>query len=316
MLISTIIPTINRPTLERTVRSALNQDLDPEIHEILIYNNNRQPLPDVDWLNSSKVKVINSHSNMIDALNKGAELASGTYINFLDDDDYLLPGALKALLDKAKSTDCDWVYGAYNLVDDDGNFISVVQPQIRGNILALLVGGENLHFAASLIRRDAYLKAGGMDPQVLIWGDLDLECQIALLGDFDGISSVIAVVRLSGGAGSLFDYSGLTQDYRRIREKVFNTHDALARIQDSVQGNVFLRGRACRAYLFSAVLNFLAGHIIVASGRVISLLRLAGLQPALPDFWRGLFFRTYWHAVEKKKQEEHFAKYQQSKNNE
>ncbi|MCE7985809.1 MAG: glycosyltransferase [Caldilinea sp. CFX5] len=312
MLCTTIIPTINRPSLERAVKSALEQNLDDHLHEILIYNNSRQPLPDVDWLKSSKVTVINSYSNLIDAMNKGANLASGTYINFLDDDDYLLPNALKALLDKAMLTGCNWIYGAYNLVDDDGNFISVVPSEARGNLLALFVGGENLHFAASLIRRDAYLKAGGMDPRILVWGDLDLCCQMALLGNFDGISQSVAIVRLSGGSKSSFDYSNLAQDYRRIRDKVFNSQGALARIQHSVQGDVFLRGHTCRAYLFSAVLNFLDGHIVVASARVISLLRLAGLYSVLPVFWRGVFFRTWWHAVEKKKQKEHFTKYQPS----
>jgi hypothetical protein len=135
-----------------------------------------------------------------------------------------------------------------------------------------------------------------------------LECKVALLSDFDGISQIVATVRLSGGPGSTFDYSGMTQDFRRIRDKVLNSHGALSRMQDSVQGNVFLRGRACRAYLFSAVLNLLGGHFVVASGRVVSLLRLAGFYPVIPDFWRGLFFRGHWHAVEKSKQEEYFAK--------
>lgn len=306
MLCSTIIPTINRPSLEQAVKSAVDQELSSDLHEILIYNNSPQPLPDTDWLKSSKVTVVNSHSNMIDALNKGAVLASGTYINFLDDDDYLLPGALKALLDKATTTACDWVVGAYNLVDDDGDLISVVRPQVKGNILALLVGAENLHFAASVIRKDAYLRVGGMDPQILVWSDLDLECQIALKGDFESINKVVATVRLSGGSGSYFDYSGLTQDYRRIRDKVFSSHDALARIKDSVKGDVFLRGRACRAYLFSSVLNLFAGQIVEASKRAISFLSLASYYTTLPDLWRGLFFRGHWHTVEKSKQEEYF----------
>ena len=112
MLCSTIIPTVNRPSLKRAVKSAVEQDLEPKNHEILVFNNSDKLLQDKDWLDSPKVNVINTHSNATDALNKGAQLASGKYIHMLDDDDYLLPGALKTLLDKAMSTDCYWILSA------------------------------------------------------------------------------------------------------------------------------------------------------------------------------------------------------------
>ena len=98
MLCSTIIPTVNRHTLERSVKSALEQDLKPELHEILVFNNSDGPLPETDWLSSPRVKVIDSHSSLIPVSNLGARMATGKYINFLHDDDYLLPGALNALV--------------------------------------------------------------------------------------------------------------------------------------------------------------------------------------------------------------------------
>jgi glycosyltransferase involved in cell wall biosynthesis len=128
MLCSTIIPTINRPSLERAVRSALDQELGLEQHEILVFNNSSGPLPEVAWLKAPQNTIVNTHSNLHDASNKGAAMASGKYINFLHNDDYLLPGALKALADAAESTGCCWVCGAYKLVDDKGNLISVDRP--------------------------------------------------------------------------------------------------------------------------------------------------------------------------------------------
>jgi hypothetical protein len=77
-------------------------------------------------------------------------------------------------------------------------------------------------------------------------------------------------------------------------------------MRDSVKGDVLLRGRACRAYLFSAVLNILDGKLIVAGQRLVSLLRLVGFYFLHPDFWRGLFFRSHWHDVQKSEQEEYF----------
>ena len=310
MLCSTIIPTVNRHTLERSVRSALEQDLQPESHEILVFNNSDGPLPETDWLSSPQIKVINTHSNLIDASNLGAEMAAGKYINFLHDDDYLLPGALKALVEMAEASGNYWITGAHNLVDDEDNFISVVRQQIKGNIFALLVGGECLHLSTSVIKRAAFLQVGGFDPQ--IWGrtDLDLECQLALLSDFQSIDQVVATVRLSGGKGASHNWmSRIKQDHRVMREKALNAHGALARMRSSVEGDVFLRGRACRSYLFSAGLNFLNSHFVVASRRLVSLLRLTGYYFVLPKFWRGLFFQDNWHNVQKIQQERHFKTY-------
>jgi len=56
MLCSTVIPTINRPSLERAVKSALNQGLGPEQHEVIVVNDSGAPLPDYEWLCSPLIK--------------------------------------------------------------------------------------------------------------------------------------------------------------------------------------------------------------------------------------------------------------------
>jgi len=304
---STIIPTINRPTLERSVKSALEQNLNPDSHEILVFNNSEEPLPETDWLSSPQVKVIHSRSNVNEASNDGAKMASGKYINFLHDDDYLLPGALKTLVELAENSGNYWVCGGYNLIDDEDNFVTEVRPQIKGNIFALLVGGECLHLAASLVNRDAFLRVGGFDLEVFGLSDIDLESQLALVSDFESVDKIVATVRVAGGKGKTHDWTSRTQkDFRSMREKALNSNGALIRMMDSVRGDVLLRGRACRSYLFSAALNFLDGHIGVATRRIISLLPLTSFYFIFPNFWRGLFFRSHWHNVQKSEQEEYF----------
>ena len=307
ILCSTIIPTVNRPSLEHSVRSALDQDLEPELHEILVFNNSGKPLPETEWLSSPQVRVINTYSNVNDASNKGANIASGKYINFLHDDDFLLPGALNNLLKAADATGCVWVCGAYNLVDDNGNFMSTVRPKIRGNIFAYLLAGECLHLAASVINKDAFLDAGGFDMQIPGLSDIDLECQMALSNDFLCIDPVVATIRVAGGKGKTHDWTSRTkQDFRSMREKALNSDGALTRLMGSVEGNVFLRGRACRSYLLSANLNLLGGHIVLAGRRLVSLFSLTRYYFIMPEFWRGLLFRSYWHNVQKKEQEEYY----------
>jgi len=307
MLCTTIIPTVDRPTLERTVKSALEQELDSDLHEILVFNNSKGRLKEAEWMKSPRVKIIDTHSNLIHASNLGANMATGKYINFLHDDDYLLPGALSALLEVADASGAYWINGGYNLVDDDGNFISTVQPEIKGNVFALLVVGEVLPLGASIIYRNAFLQVGGFDKEIAGPSDIDVECQLALQGDFNSIGRIVATIRLAGGAGTTHDWTSRTkQDHRKLREKALNSEGALIRMKDSVRGDVLLRGRACKAFLFSAILNILDRKFMLAVRRLNAFISLAQFYVVVPSFWRGLVFRSHWHNVQKREQENFF----------
>ena len=48
MFSSTVIPTVNRPTLSRTVRSVLDQDFTAGDFEVIVVNDSGQTLPDED----------------------------------------------------------------------------------------------------------------------------------------------------------------------------------------------------------------------------------------------------------------------------
>ena len=294
MLCSTIIPTVNRPSLERAVKSALEQDLDLDLYEIIVVNDSGTPLPEVDWLNSPRIKVVNT--NRVErcvARNVGASLASGKYLHFLDDDDYLVPGGLKALLSASDTSNCCWIHGMLNRVDDDDEFISINRADIEGNILAFVVAGEVIHLGQSLIRRDKFFQVGGFDPLLKTVEDRDLECRMALISDFGRTDHVIVNVRVGIGGISTTDWSRLRQDSRVAREKALNSQGSLARMIDSIGDNVRLRGRCCRAYLNSAILNLRAGKFFISCSRLLPLLRLASFYPLLPNFWRGLFYRSY-----------------------
>jgi glycosyltransferase involved in cell wall biosynthesis len=289
-LCSTIIPTINRSTLARAVTSALEQSLEPAFHEVIVVNDSGTPLTEAAWLHSPQVRVINTNRcERSTACNVGAAASSGRYLKFLHDDDYLLPGALATLLCLAERSDCAWVYGALRRMDNDGNFLSLNRPEVKGNLFGLLVCGETLHLGPALIRRAPFVRVGGFDPTLALGEDRDLACRLALFSDFDGTTEEVACVRV-GVVGSTSDW-GLASSRNRsrlIREKALNLPGAGARIQDSIRGNSFLRGRVCRAILFSGVLNFRAGHLRTGWGRLAMLRRLMSREIFVTELWRGM----------------------------
>ncbi len=65
-----------------------------------------------------------SDKGMSDGINKGFRRAKGKWVMWLNADDRLKPGALKAIKDFADSqTDADVIYGGWNFIDGEGNFL-------------------------------------------------------------------------------------------------------------------------------------------------------------------------------------------------
>ena len=310
MLCSTIIPTVNRPSLERAVKSALEQNLDPGDHEIIIVNDSGEHLPERDWLKSPQITIVNTNRcERSVAQTMGAAVGSGRYIKILQDDDYLLPGALKALIDVAEATGCYWVYGATNRVDDNDVFISINRPQVRGNLFAHSVVGDSFHLSASLIRRDIFFKTGGFDPAINTSEDVDLQWRIALISDFGRTDQLVAGIRVGIWGAQTTQWKKKNRDTRIVRERALNANGALSRILDSVGEDINLRGRCFRAYLISSVLNLRGGHGLIAASRFLHALPVAGLYVFRPKFWQGILTRSHWHKYEKQKEEQHYIEH-------
>nr|HNB52938.1 glycosyltransferase family A protein [Anaerolineales bacterium] len=120
---STIIPTIGRPTLTRAVESVLAQEVQGFSIEVIVVNDSGNPLPEMPWETDPRVRVLHTmRRERSVARNTGAACARGEYFHFLDDDDWLLPGAMiafKRLTEHARQA--TWLYGATQLVDRENH---------------------------------------------------------------------------------------------------------------------------------------------------------------------------------------------------
>ncbi|OQA20035.1 MAG: Glycosyl transferase family 2 [Chloroflexi bacterium ADurb.Bin360] len=297
MICSTIIPTIGRDTLMQSVQSALAQDVPAGEYEIIVVNDSGQPLELAAWLAERGVRVIDANRCRLNFVcNLGAAVAKGKYLKFLHDDDYLLPGGLRALVESAERTGATWVVGGSQVLDDGGGVLFTIdRPGLSGNWFATSVVGEVVHMSDCLISRQAFMEVGGFDPQVKISEDRDLECRLSLQGDVASTNHVVACVRVSGSAGSAYDFSNIVIYSRLVRERAFDAPGAFARIIDSVRSSAYLRGRTVRGYLYSGVLNLLARKVWLAGSRFTCGLRLANWHVVQPAFWRGVFHQQAKH---------------------
>jgi glycosyltransferase involved in cell wall biosynthesis len=277
------------------VQTVLEQEV-PFAFELIVVDDGKRPLLPAAWQQSPQVQVIKTQQRERGAArNVGAAIAKGTYLHFLDDDDWLAAGGLAALQAAAqRQPEAVLVYGAAQLVDRQGNRLLRLAPALRGNVLVQVVAGEWLPLQASLVRADAFWGIGGFDPLIPGIEDMDLLRRLALAGEVGSTPEMAAFVGM-GEEDSTTDQAGSRLLGLAARERIFEDGRAWGRLWASADG-AYWRGRIARAYLTSAVWNGRRGFGGTAVSRV--LWGGAAALRALPDWGRRPYWRALLHAHE------------------
>lgn len=310
MFISTIIPTIGRATLTRAVYSVLKQGFQQEECEVIVVNDSGSDLPDEDWQTLPNVRIVstNQHNRSI-ARNTGAAIATGRYLHFLDDDDWMLPGAFDCFWETTKNCSAAWIYGAFSMVDNEGETIVDIFPDEVNNCLINLVSWEWLPLQASVIDVNAFFKVGGFVMLNSLKGgfeDIHLTRQIASRYEFKNVMKLVTCIR-SGDNNSTTNYANMFNQNRESREKTLGMPGAFRRLIASARGNPqrkgYWYGRVVYYYLGSAERNLREKRLFTSISRALSAfasLLIAGRFVFSADFWRGMTKPHYprvWQAV-------------------
>src|SRR6266508_3629118 len=159
--ISTIIPTIGRATLSRAIESVLDQQLQAAAFEVIVVNDSGKALPEMKWQDSPHLQVINTnHRERSVARNTGAAIARGNYLHFLDDDDWIVPGAFNHFWKLIQQKKAAMYYGGYRFVDSNGNSIKEYLPNEEGNCFIRFMSGEWQPLQASLFDTRVFHSVG------------------------------------------------------------------------------------------------------------------------------------------------------------
>lgn len=288
--ISTVIPTIGRSTLTRAVESVLEQKRDSFEIEIIVVNDSGSPLTPASWQNSSRVQIIDTNRRERSAArNTGAAVAQGDYLHFLDDDDWLIPGAYHHFWDLCQSTSAKWLYGITQLVDRNDRPLIQLEHGLEGNGFVQVMAGEWIPLQSSLIDRRTFMEIGGFNPLISGPEDVDLLRRIILTAEMAETPNLVAHV-VMGEQGSSTDYDQHPQASRWARELIIDAPGVFQRMRRSAV-SPYWYGRMLRVYLTSSVWNLKHGRLFKALSRLFystACLLIAGGNTFSNDFWRAV----------------------------
>lgn len=172
--ISIILPTYNPDMykLTRVVQSILEQSYAD--FEIIIIDDGsdiekKKKIDDLS-LRDNRIQIIHQENTGVsNARNNGIKAASGQYVSFVDDDDFLQPDFLKEAYEIIVHSDCDYVVGMTKHCEDDAiQKILVSQGKLDYRDVRVLENEEIKKFAkkhlintSDLIRtKDGYIGRG------------------------------------------------------------------------------------------------------------------------------------------------------------
>jgi glycosyltransferase involved in cell wall biosynthesis len=292
MYCSIIIPTVGRSSLTRAVVSVLQQRIPEEDFEVIVVNDSGNPLPEADWQRSERVQIIDTNRRERSvARNTGAAAAKGKYVHFLDDDDWLFPGAYQHLWKLSRSSDAKWLYGMTQLVDRQDRPSIQLRHGLHGNCLVQAMAGEWIPLQSSWIERKTFMRIGGFNPLLAGPEDIDLLRRILLEEDVAETSNLIAQV-IMGGEGSTTDYAHHSEASRWAREHILHASGVHDRMLLSAISPLW-KGRMLRVYLTSVIWNLRQRQFFIALSRIHSSL-ISLLQSGM-----SLFSKQFWSAVTK-----------------
>jgi len=153
--VSIVIPTRDRrEMLPRAIESCLESRPVLDVEVVVVDDGSRDGTPELVRERFREVVLLSGRAggNRSRARNDGLDRARGRYVKFLDDDDWLEPGALAEEVAAAERAGADIVAGGHRRLGEEGGEQVLLPPPFADGIDSLL-RGEAVPTGAALYRR-------------------------------------------------------------------------------------------------------------------------------------------------------------------
>lgn len=205
-----VIPAYNHARfLGEAIKSVFDQDYQP-LEVIVVNDGSTDDTREVVALFPSVVHLEQANRGLAQARNVGVARSKGEMVVFLDADDRLLAGAIRAGADLlAADSSLAFAAGYSRFIAADGTPQATNQPQRPGGdpYVALLRRNSIRNPAMVMFRREVLMTTGGFDPDVNACADYELYLRISRQYRVVFHDAVVADYRKHGD--NMSDNSGL-----------------------------------------------------------------------------------------------------------
>ena len=220
-LVSIITPSFNQASfLEQTILSVLEQDY-PEIEYLIADGGSTDGSPELIKKYADRLAwwISEKDRGQAEAINKGFAHAHGEIVAWLNSDDYYLPGAVSAAVKVFElSPQAVMIYGDMLAVDEFDRTINTLK--YRQLSLVDLLCFQIIGQPAVFMRRSAFEKAGGLDPNLHFLLDHQLWIRLAQQGEIIHVNGTLAAARYHPGAKNRAQAVGFGVEAFRVLEWV------------------------------------------------------------------------------------------------
>lgn len=158
------------------------------------------------------------------ARNRGAEVATGQLVGFLDHDDVWLPGKLERQIAALQTRNATMALCAMEVVDADHGSVGLLRVAARSDLIAGMLmfdGTETVSCSSTgLIWRERFRAMGGFDPLLSQSADWDLLLRVLLGGEIVYVDEPLVRYRVHA-ANMSRDIPRMERDMRYAFDKVF-----------------------------------------------------------------------------------------------
>jgi glycosyltransferase involved in cell wall biosynthesis len=185
--VSAVIPVHNGAAyLAEAIRSILSQTR-PPIECLVIDDGSTDATAEVVRVFGDEISYVRHEREGVSAArNRGAGLARGSLIGFLDHDDEWLPDKLQRQVQALRDGAAMLALCAVEVVDENGRTLRTQRLRAKDDLLTGMLmfdGTETVSCSSSgLIRREGFLRIGGFDPALSVSADWDLLFRVLLGG--------------------------------------------------------------------------------------------------------------------------------------
>ena len=224
--VSAVIPVHNGEAyIVDAIASALDQTL-PVVECIVVDDGSTDgTASQVRRLGDSVRSVAQPHSGVSVARNRGAEIAQGQLVAFLDHDDLWLPMKLERQVAELEARGASMALCGVQVIDDRGQVRALKRLRPRVDLVTgmLMFDGTELVSCSStgLVRREAFLASGGFDPSLSMSADWDLLLRTLLYGELAYVDEPLVSYRVHDSNMS-HNIAAMERDMRLAFRKAFD----------------------------------------------------------------------------------------------